>query len=75
MLALWASRVGKKTDVLTGTVIDSGDGVTHVIPVVHGYPIGSLIKTMDIAGKDITRFVQVCTCHPLPHPRTESRAF
>ena len=36
MLALaasWTSRqVGERT--LTGTVIDSGDGVTHVIPVV-----------------------------------------
>ncbi|KAF1792318.1 Actin/actin-like conserved site [Phytophthora cactorum] len=27
--------------LLTGTVIDSGDGVTHVIPVADGYVIGS----------------------------------
>ena len=29
---------------LTGTVIDSGDGVTHVIPVAEGYVIGSCIR-------------------------------
>ncbi len=33
LAASWTSRqVGDRT--LTGTVIDSGDGVTHVIPVV-----------------------------------------
>jgi hypothetical protein len=26
---------------LTGTVVDSGDGVTHVIPVADGYVIGT----------------------------------
>ena len=41
-----------------GTVIDSGDGVTHVIPVADGYVIGSLIKHIPIAGKDITQFIQ-----------------
>jgi actin-related protein len=44
---------------LTGTVIDSGDGVTHVIPVADGYVIGSSIKHIPIAGRDITYFVQV----------------
>ena len=43
---------------LTGTVIDSGDGVTHVIPVADGYVIGSKIKSMPLAGRDITLFVQ-----------------
>jgi actin-related protein 3 len=43
---------------LTGTVIDSGDGVTHVIPVSDGFVIGSAIKSVPIAGKDLTLFVQ-----------------
>jgi len=36
VLALAASWTSNKVEnkVLTGTVIDSGDGVTHVIPVV-----------------------------------------
>jgi len=42
---------------LTGTVCDSGDGVTHVIPVCDGYVIGSCIKHIPLAGRDITKFV------------------
>jgi actin-related protein 3 len=45
-------------DGLTGTVIDIGDGVTHVIPVCDGYVVGSAIKSVPLAGKDLTRFVQ-----------------
>ena len=60
VLALAASWTSSKvTDrSLTGTVIDSGDGVTHVIPVAEGYVIGSSIKSIPVAGRDITYFVQ-----------------
>jgi len=60
VLALAASWTSTKvTDrSLTGTVIDSGEGVTHVIPVAEGYVIGSSIKSVPIAGRDITYFVQ-----------------
>ena len=60
VLALAASWTSSKvTDrSLTGTVIDSGDGVTHVIPVAEGYVIGSAIKNIPIAGRDITLFIQ-----------------
>ncbi|NIG58571.1 hypothetical protein BU61_5810 [Pontoporia blainvillei] len=44
--------------MLTGTVIDSGDGVTYVIPVAEGYVIGSYIKHIPIAGRDIDYFIQ-----------------
>lgn len=54
-----ANNSGKrKGAALTGTVVDSGDGVTHVIPVADGYVIGSNIKSIPIAGRDITLFVQ-----------------
>ncbi|EDV26828.1 Actin-related protein 3 [Trichoplax sp. H2] len=57
LAASWTSReVSQRT--LTGTVIDSGDGVTHVIPVADGYVIGSCIKHIPIAGRDITHFIQ-----------------
>ncbi|ODV59476.1 actin-related protein 3 [Ascoidea rubescens DSM 1968] len=60
VLALAASWTSSKVQnrVLTGTVIDSGDGVTHVIPVAEGYVIGSAIKNIPIAGRDITLFIQ-----------------
>lgn len=60
VLALAASWTSKQVTerTLTGTVIDSGDGVTHVIPVAEGYVIGSSIKHIPIAGKDITAFIQ-----------------
>lgn len=45
-------------NMFTGTVIDSGDGVTHVIPVVDGYAIGSAIKHIPLAGRDVTHFIQ-----------------
>jgi actin-related protein 3 len=62
VLALCASLLtqqdasGKHAGV-TGTVIDSGDGVTHIIPVFEGYVIGSCIKHIPLAGRDVTNFV------------------
>ncbi|EGG21389.1 actin-like protein [Cavenderia fasciculata] len=60
VLALAASWTSKNVTerTLTGTVVDSGDGVTHIIPVSEGYVIGSSIKHIPIAGRDITGFVQ-----------------
>ncbi|KAJ3205871.1 Actin- protein 3 [Clydaea vesicula] len=56
LAASWTHKESQRT--LTGTVIDSGDGVTHVIPVAEGYVIGSSIKHIPIAGRDLTYFVQ-----------------
>ncbi|XP_071057411.1 actin-related protein 3 [Onthophagus taurus] len=60
VLALAASWVSRSLEdrTLTGIVIDSGDGVTHVIPVAEGYVIGSCIKHIPIAGRNITSFIQ-----------------
>jgi len=62
VLALCASLLTKqdksgKAGGVTGTVIDSGDGVTHIIPVVEGYVIGSCIKHVPLAGRDVTNFI------------------
>jgi len=42
---------------LTGMVVDSGDGLTHVIPVADGYVISSCIQEIPIGGKNVTEFV------------------
>jgi len=57
LAASWHSRDLNERS-LTGLVIDSGDGVTHCIPVAEGYVIGSCIKHIPIAGRDITYFIQ-----------------
>lgn len=60
VLALAASWTSSKVvgQPLTGTVIDSGDGVTHIVAVAEGYVIGSSIKHIPIAGRDITNLIQ-----------------
>jgi len=60
VLALAASFPDPQSSqrILSGTVVDSGDGVTHVIPVVDGYVIGSAIKHIPVAGRDVTQFIQ-----------------
>lgn len=57
LAASWTRRSAEDRS-LTGTVIDSGDGVTHVIPVAEGYVLGGAIKSIPLAGRDITAFVQ-----------------
>ncbi len=47
LAASWTSRQVEERS-LTGTVVDSGDGVTHVIPVVRHFLIfGSFLMLMD----------------------------
>jgi actin-related protein 2 len=41
----------------TGVVLDSGDGVTHVIPVAHHFLLHHQIKRLDIAGRHITNYL------------------
>ena len=43
---------------LTGVVVDSGDGITHVVPICDGYVLGSNIKHIPIAGRKITKFME-----------------
>lgn len=40
--------------LMSGLVVDSGDGVTHVVPVVGGYSYPHLTKRLNIAGRHVT---------------------
>jgi centractin len=42
----------------TGIVLDSGDGVSHAVPVYNGFAITNSVRRIDVAGRDVTENLQ-----------------
>ena len=43
----------------TGIVLDVGEGVTHAVPVYEGFALKHSVTRSDVAGRDVTRQLQL----------------
>ncbi|XP_072924759.1 actin-6-like isoform X2 [Hemitrygon akajei] len=57
LLGIQAVLALYSTGKVTGTVIDSGSSVTHVVPVLEGGALNNLTKRVYLGGEDLTEYM------------------
>ncbi|KAL8604948.1 Beta-centractin [Nucella lapillus] len=56
----------------TGVVLDAGDGVSHAVPVYEGFALPHSVRRVDVAGRDVSRYLRLLLRKEGMHLRTSA---
>jgi actin len=72
-IAIQAAMSMYSSGKTTGVIMDSGDGVTHFVPVYDGFIVPSSILKMNLSGRDLTKCFSnlLIETNKLPHSKAQ----